>query len=81
MRILHVWDHSGVSGVMAKYQRQLNHLVEVVKRKGYDKYGIGEFYEIKQIGTPKTKGLRNLWGSIKFYWAIIRNPWTWSICY
>lgn len=44
MRILHVWDQSGVASILAKYQRRLGHESIVIKRKGFDKYGIMQRY-------------------------------------
>ena len=45
MRILHIWDEAGVAAILAKYQRRLDHEVEVIKRFGFDKYGIDKYYE------------------------------------
>lgn len=44
MRILHVWDQAGVACILAKYQRREGHFVTVIKRKGYDPFGIYAFY-------------------------------------
>jgi len=44
MRILHVWDQAGVASVLAKYQNRLGHDAEVIKREGFDKFGINKFY-------------------------------------
>ena len=44
MKILHIWDQAGVACVLAKHQRKLGHDVSVVKRAGYDPFGIFEFY-------------------------------------
>lgn len=46
MKVLHIWDHAGVSGILAKYQRRMGYDVEVVKREGFDPYGINEYYGI-----------------------------------
>ena len=45
MRILHIWDQAGVAAILAKYQRKLEHETEVIKRFGFDKYGIDKYYE------------------------------------
>lgn len=47
MRILHIWDQAAVSCTLAKYQKRLGHDTLVVKRKGYDPYGIIDFYNEK----------------------------------
>lgn len=52
IRILHVHDQAGVSGTLAKYQRKLGHISEVIVRDGYDAYGIQSFYADKVV-TPK----------------------------
>ena len=52
MKILHIWDQSGVSCVLAKYQRKLGHEVEVITRSGFDKFGIIKFYKEKTIKAP-----------------------------
>jgi hypothetical protein len=52
MKILHIWDQASVSCVLAKYQRKLGHEVEVIKRSGFDKFGILKFYNEKSIKTP-----------------------------
>lgn len=57
MNILHVWNQAGVSSILAKYQNKLGHHVEVIKRDGYDRFGIDKFY-----GTTIFKG-----GRIGFY--------------
>lgn len=46
MKVLHVWDQAGVASILAKYQKRLGHTVEVIKREGFDKYGINKFYGI-----------------------------------
>jgi len=43
-RILHIWDQSSISCVLAKYQRKIGHEVSVIKRDGFDKFGIMHFY-------------------------------------
>lgn len=57
MKVLHVWDQAGVAAILAKYQKQLGHEAEVIKREGFDKYGIDKFY-----GTTIYQG-----SSIGFY--------------
>ncbi len=44
MKILHIWDIGGDSYLLAKYQKKLGHQTEVIKRAGYNPYGIVEFY-------------------------------------
>lgn len=44
MKILHIWNQAGVASILAKYQRKLGHEAEVIKRGGFDCYGIEEFY-------------------------------------
>lgn len=39
-----MWDQAGVSCVLAKYQRKIGHKVSVIKRDGFDKFGILQFY-------------------------------------
>jgi hypothetical protein len=53
MRVLHVWDQAGVSGILAKYQRSLGHVAEVVVRDGYDPAGQKKFYREHIIGPKK----------------------------
>ncbi|HIE18236.1 TPA: hypothetical protein EYP75_00775, partial [Candidatus Bathyarchaeota archaeon] len=53
MKILHVWNQAGVASVLAKYQRKQGHIADVIKRAGFDDYGIEKYYgtEIYQ-GQP-----------------------------
>lgn len=45
MRILHVWDQSGVACTLAKFQHQvLGHETRVMKRDGFDPFEILPFY-------------------------------------
>lgn len=44
LRVLHVWDQAGVASILAKYQKRLGHDAEVIKREGFDKFGIDKFY-------------------------------------
>jgi len=44
MRILHIWNQAGVSSILAKYQNKLGHYSEVIKRDGFDLYGIEKYY-------------------------------------
>jgi len=55
MRILHVWCQSGVASILAKYQRRLGHASVVIKRRGYDKYGIDKYYSVNLFrgSSPK----------------------------
>jgi len=45
MKILHVWDQAGVACVLGVGQSQQGHEVTVVKRIGFDPYGILDHYE------------------------------------
>ena len=45
MKILHIWDQAGVACTLAKYQRQVGHNSLVIKRNGYDKFKIMDFYK------------------------------------
>lgn len=47
MRILHVWDQAGVSCVIARKQAE-DHETRVIKRDGFDPFGIMEYYGHKQ---------------------------------
>jgi len=50
MRILHVWDHAAVSCTLAKYQHEIcGHETRVIKRRGFDPYGIMGFYGRKSV--------------------------------
>jgi glycosyltransferase involved in cell wall biosynthesis len=44
LNILHIWDQSAVACVLAKNQQKLGHEVKILRRTGYDRYGIYEFY-------------------------------------
>lgn len=44
MKILHIWDQAGVACVVAKHHRRAGHEVTVLKRAGYDPFGIFHFY-------------------------------------
>ena len=48
-RILHVWDLSGVACTLAKFQKKLGHTADVIKRSGFDKFGIMEFYNQETV--------------------------------
>lgn len=47
--ILHIWDVAGVACTLAKYQRKSGHIADVIKRHGFDKFKIMEFYQQKSI--------------------------------
>jgi hypothetical protein len=47
LKILHIWDQAAVACTLVKYQRKLGHEALVVKRKGYDPFGIMKFYNEK----------------------------------
>ena len=55
MKILHVWDQAGVGCILAKYQKQLGYETQIIKRAGFDKFGIFSYYKGKEfksfIGT------------------------------
>ena len=44
MKILHVWDQAGVACILAKQHRKQGHEVRILKRAGYDPFGISQFY-------------------------------------
>jgi len=44
MKILHVWNQAGVASVLAKYQRKEGRIADVIKRDGFDRYGIEKYY-------------------------------------
>lgn len=44
MNILHIWDQAGVACILAKHHRQMGHKVRILKRAGYDPFGISQFY-------------------------------------
>ncbi len=52
MKILHVWDIGADSYLAAIYQRKFGHVADVIKRAGFDPYGITEFYGFKNMKTP-----------------------------
>jgi hypothetical protein len=47
--ILHIWDQAGVGCILAKYQEQIGHETLVIKRKGFDKFGIFSYYKGKEV--------------------------------
>ncbi len=44
MNILHIWDQAGVACILAKHHRRMGHRVRILKRAGYDPFGISQFY-------------------------------------
>jgi hypothetical protein len=44
MKILHIWDQAGVACLLARYHRRMGHDVRILKRAGYDPFGISQFY-------------------------------------
>jgi glycosyltransferase involved in cell wall biosynthesis len=44
MKILHVWDQASVACILAKQHRRMGHDVRILKRAGYDPFGISQFY-------------------------------------
>lgn len=59
-RILHVWDQAGVACTLAKYQRKLGHNADVIKRDGFDTFGIMDFYGEKTFKTLIGRGFLKL---------------------
>ena len=51
-KILHIWDQAAVSCTLAKFQRKLNYETQVIKRAGFDPFGIINFYGEKEV-KPK----------------------------
>ena len=49
--VLHIWDQAGVGCVIAKYQRKLGLESFVIKRDGFDPFGIMNFYNQKTFRT------------------------------
>jgi hypothetical protein len=45
MRILHIWDQSGVACILAKYQSRQGFSCSVLRIKDHDKFGINKFYD------------------------------------
>lgn len=52
LKILHVWDIGGDSYITAKFQRLLGHEVDVIKKSGFNPYGLVEYYNGIEF-TPK----------------------------
>ncbi len=46
MKILHIWDQAGVACVLGKHHRSMGHEVKILKRSGYDPFGIFQFYNV-----------------------------------
>jgi glycosyltransferase involved in cell wall biosynthesis len=44
LKILHIWDQAGVACILAKHHRRMGHEVRILKRTGYDPFGISQFY-------------------------------------
>ena len=63
MKILHIYDTSGSSSIIARYQRKLGHEVKVITNARLDKFGISEFYE-----SVLYKG-----SSLRFYLYVIKE--------
>ena len=49
LRILHIWDIAGVAGIISKYQRESGFDSHVIKRAGYDPFGIDEYYNTELL--------------------------------
>jgi glycosyltransferase involved in cell wall biosynthesis len=45
MNILYIWDQAGVACILAKHHRKMGHEVRILKRAGYDPFGISKFYD------------------------------------
>jgi len=71
MRILHVNDQAGVSGLLAKLQREKGHEVRYVVHGGYDPMGICAFYGAEYYETEKGTG--GFFNKVKRLYMWIRN--------
>ncbi|HLG37393.1 MAG TPA: hypothetical protein VI338_04605 [Nitrososphaera sp.] len=67
MRILHIWDQAGVACVLAKHQRKLGHKVRIMKRAGYDPYGILDFYGEPQLEVDGKTFIKKAIGQARDY--------------
>jgi len=81
LKILHVWDQAGVSGILAKFQRKLGHKAIVVKAEGYDIFNIDEYYGNLLLPTRKLEGgkakkllrkFHKITDSLRFYIQVSR---------
>jgi len=61
MKILHVWNQAGVASILAKYQNKLGCEAHVIKRVGYDKYGIEKYYGTNEVNCSP----RNFYSYLK----------------
>jgi hypothetical protein len=59
MKILHIWDQAGVACILAKHQRMLGHDVMILKRAGYDPFGIFEFYRESLLDIDGKSFIKN----------------------
>ena len=53
LRVLHVMDHAGVSGLLAKHQNVLGCDAKVIVRNGYDNNGQQKFYGDRFFGPKR----------------------------
>ena len=67
MRILHIWDQAGVACVLAKHQRKLGHKVRIMKRAGYDPFGILDFYGEPQLEVDGKTFIKKAIGQARDY--------------
>ena len=47
--ILHIWDQAGVACILAKYQTRVGYKTQVIKRAGFDRFGILSYYNGKEF--------------------------------
>jgi hypothetical protein len=59
MKILHIWDQAGVACILTKHQRILGHDVTILKRAGYDPFGIFEFYRESLLDIDGKSFIKN----------------------
>lgn len=55
MKIFHVWDQAAVACTLAKYQEKLGNESLVVKRNGFDKFKILDFYKQQTMNVTFNK--------------------------
>ena len=67
MRILHIWDQAGVACILAKHQRKLGHDVRIMKRAGYNPFGIFEFYGEPQLEVDGKSFIKKAIGEARDY--------------
>jgi len=74
MRILHVFEQAGVSGLLAREQRKLGHVADVAMMDGYDGFKQSSFYGCRIIGIHQIPWrARVLWlKKIRFIGRFVR---------